>query len=72
MSYTIGFMFADGGISINPRGGCYFALYSNDEDLLKKIKLNHVHKFDLKSPFTLVPAFKFAFFFTMILIISKF
>lgn len=51
MSYTIGFMFADGGISINSRGGCYFALYSNDEDLLKKIKnkMGSDHKISKRS-----------------------
>ncbi|MFA6515407.1 MAG: LAGLIDADG family homing endonuclease [Candidatus Paceibacterota bacterium] len=51
MSYTIGFMFADGGISINSRGGCYFALYSNDEDLLKKIKykMGSDHKISQRS-----------------------
>lgn len=39
--------------------------------LLKKVKLNHVHNVPVKSPFTLIPALKFAFFFVMILLISK-
>lgn len=51
MAYTIGFMFADGGISINPRGGCYFAIYSNDQALLKKIKykMGSDHKISQRS-----------------------
>lgn len=39
--------------------------------LLKKIKLNHVHNVSINSPFTLIPALKFAFFFMMILVVSK-
>lgn len=40
--------------------------------LLKKIKLNHSHSIRVDSPFTLIPALKFAFFFVMIMLVSKF
>jgi len=39
--------------------------------LLKKSKLRHIKNLDLNSPFTLVPALKFAIFFLFILIITK-
>lgn len=39
--------------------------------LLKKIKLNHVHSVPVTSPFTLIPALKFAFFFVMLMTVSK-
>ncbi|HPK14108.1 MAG TPA: LAGLIDADG family homing endonuclease [Candidatus Paceibacterota bacterium] len=34
MAYTLGFIFADGNISLNKRGSAYFSLYSADEDIL--------------------------------------
>ncbi len=45
MAYILGFMFADGNMTVAKRGGYYFALYSNDLTLLKEIlstmKSNH-------------------------------
>ncbi|MFA5361586.1 MAG: hypothetical protein WC290_03995, partial [archaeon] len=34
MAYTLGFIFADGNISLNKRGSAYFSLYSADKDIL--------------------------------------
>ena len=39
--------------------------------LFHRKKLDHIHKPELKSPFALVPALKFALFFTLIILITK-
>ena len=38
MAYVLGFFAADGSMYINPRGSHYFAFYSNDYEILEKIK----------------------------------
>ncbi|MFA6076455.1 MAG: LAGLIDADG family homing endonuclease [Candidatus Paceibacterota bacterium] len=38
MAYILGFLFADGSISVTNRGGYYFSFHSADQDLLLKIK----------------------------------
>jgi hypothetical protein len=38
MAYILGFLFADGNITINSRGANYFAFYSIDKDVLQFIK----------------------------------
>jgi intein-encoded DNA endonuclease-like protein len=38
MAYILGFLFADGSISVTKRGGYYFSFHSADQDLLIKIK----------------------------------
>jgi len=38
MSYILGFMFANGNITVTKRGANYFAFYSADIDVLQFIK----------------------------------
>lgn len=45
MAYTLGFLFADGSVSMTSRGGYYFSFHSSDQELLisirKLMKSNH-------------------------------
>lgn len=38
MAYILGFLFADGSVSVTRRGGYYFSFHSTDEGLLFKIR----------------------------------
>jgi intein/homing endonuclease len=38
MAYILGFLFADGSVSVTKRGGYYFSFHSADQDLLLKIR----------------------------------
>lgn len=51
MAYVLGFFAADGSMYINPRGSKYISFYSNDRDILEKIRkaLDSKHKITLKS-----------------------
>ncbi|MBL7151056.1 MAG: LAGLIDADG family homing endonuclease [Candidatus Omnitrophica bacterium] len=50
MAYVLGYFAADGSMYINPNGSKYIAFYSNDLEILKKIKfsLNSGHKIALR------------------------
>jgi hypothetical protein len=45
-SYLTGLMLADGYVSINPRGSCYFGITSTDQEMVEKVKkmLDSRHK----------------------------
>ncbi|MBD3330342.1 hypothetical protein GF354_02315 [Candidatus Peregrinibacteria bacterium] len=46
MAYVLGFFAADGSMYVNPRGGKYISFYSNDREIIEKIKhcLSAKHK----------------------------
>ncbi len=50
MAYVLGFMFADGNIIKNNRGGYYFAIYTADEELLIRMRtsMGSSHKISFK------------------------
>lgn len=50
MAYVLGFMFADGYVYENPRGGCYFCFCSTDPEIIETIKrvIGSAHKIGVK------------------------
>lgn len=46
MSYVLGFLFADGNMTITKRGSCFIAFYNSDKKLLESIRnsMNSKHK----------------------------
>lgn len=50
MAYVLGFFMADGYISVNPRGSCYFSIQICDKGLLETIRsvMNSNHKISLR------------------------
>lgn len=52
MAYILGFLFADGSVSVTKRGGYYFSFHSSDRDLLIKIRelMESKHKISKRNP----------------------
>ncbi|MFH1534244.1 MAG: LAGLIDADG family homing endonuclease [Nitrospirota bacterium] len=51
MAYVLGFFAADGSMSYDPRGAYYLSFYSNDKEILEKIRsvLSSEHKISKRS-----------------------